>query len=47
MRRNVGSPLSNRINSRFGGSVNHRSKKIVAGFLITTIGSLVATTAFE
>ena len=47
MRRNVGSPLSNRINSRFGGSVNHRSKKIIAGFLITTVGPLVATTAYE
>ena len=47
MRRNVGSPLSNRINSRFGGSVNHRSKKIIAGFLITTIGPLVTTTVYE
>ena len=44
MRKNVGSPLSNRVNSRFGGSVNHRSKKIIAGFLIATIGPLVATT---
>ena len=44
MRKNVGSPLSNRVNSRFGGSVNNRSKKIIAGFLIATIGPLVATT---
>jgi len=44
MRKNVGSPLSNRVNSRFGGSVNHRSKKIIAGFLIATVGPLVATT---
>ena len=44
MRKNIGSPLSNRVNSRFGGSVNHRSKKIIAGFLIATIGPLVATT---
>jgi hypothetical protein len=44
MRKNVGSPLSNRVNSRFGGSVNHRSKKIIAGFLIATIGPLGATT---
>jgi hypothetical protein len=44
MRKNVGSPLSNRVNSRFGGSVNHRSKKIIAGFLIATIGPFVATT---
>ena len=44
MRKSVGSPLSNRVNSRFGGSVNHRSKKIIAGFLIATIGPLVATT---
>jgi len=44
MRKDVGSPLSNRVNSRFGGSVNHRSKKIIAGFLIATIGPLVATT---
>ena len=44
MRRNVGSPLSNRVNSRFGGSVNHRTKKIIAGLLIATIGPLVATT---
>ena len=44
MRKSVGSPLSNRVNSRFGGSVNHRSKKIIAGFLIATVGPLVATT---
>ena len=44
MRKNIGSPLSNRVNSRFGGSVNHRSKKIIAGFLIATVGPLVATT---
>jgi hypothetical protein len=44
MRKDVGSPLSNRVNSRFGGSVNHRSKKIIAGFLIATVGPLVATT---
>ena len=44
MRKNVGSPLSNRVNSRFGGSVNNRSKKIIAGFLIATVGPLVATT---
>ena len=44
MRKDVGSPLSNRVNSRFGGSVNHRRKKIIAGFLIATIGPLVATT---
>ena len=44
MRRYVGSPLSNRVNSRFGGSVNHRTKKIIAGLLIATIGPLVATT---
>ena len=44
MRRNVGSPLSNRVNSRFGGPVNHRSKKIIAGLLIAIIGPLVATT---
>jgi hypothetical protein len=44
MRKNVGSPLSNRVNSRFGGSVNHRSKKIIAGFLIATVGPFVATT---
>ena len=44
MRKNVGSPLSNRVNSRFGGSVNHRSKKIIAGFLVATVGPLVATT---
>ena len=44
MRKSVGSPLSNRVNSRFGGSVNHRSKKIIAGVLIATVGPLVATT---
>ena len=44
MRKNVGSPLSNRVNSSFGGSVNHRSKKIIAGFLSATVGPLVATT---
>ena len=44
MRKNIGSPLSNRVNSRFGGSVNHRSKKIIAGFLIATVGPFVATT---
>ena len=44
MRKNIGSPLSNRVNSRFGGSVNHRSKKIIAGFLVATVGPLVATT---
>ena len=38
MRKNVGSPLSNRVNSRFGGSVNNRSKKIIAGFLISLLG---------
>ena len=44
MRRNVGSPLAGRVSSNFGGSVNHRTKKIIAGLLIATIGPLVATT---
>jgi hypothetical protein len=44
MRRNVGSPLTGRVSSNFGGSVNHRTKKIIAGLLIATIGPLVATT---
>ena len=44
MRRNVGSPLSNRVNSRFGGPVNHRSKKIIAGLVVAIIGPIVATT---
>jgi len=44
MRRNIGSPLAGRVSSNFGGSVNHRTKKIIAGLLIATIGPLVATT---
>ena len=44
MRRNVGSPLAGRVSSNFGGSVNHRTKKIIAGVLIATLGPLVATT---
>lgn len=44
MRRNIDSPLSNRVNSRFGGSINHRSKKVIAGLLIAVIGPLIATT---
>jgi len=44
MRRNIGSPLTGRVSSNFGGSVNHRTKKIIAGLLIATIGPLVATT---
>jgi len=44
MRRNVGSPLAGRVSSNFGGSVNHRTKKIIAGLLIATIAPLVATT---
>ena len=44
MRKNVGSPLAGRVSSNFGGSVNHRTKKIIAGLLIATIGPLVATT---
>jgi hypothetical protein len=44
MRRNIGSPLAGRVSSNFGGSVNHRTKKIIAGLLIATIGPLIATT---
>jgi len=44
MRRNIGSPLAGRVSSNFGGSVNHRTKKIIAGVLIATLGPLVATT---
>ena len=44
MRRNIGSPLAGRVSSNFGGSVNHRTKKIIAGLLIATVGPLVATT---
>ena len=44
MRRNIGSPLAGRVSSNFGGSVNHRTKKIIAGLLIATLGPLVATT---
>ena len=44
MRRNIGSPLTGRVSSNFGGSVNHRTKKIIAGLLIATVGPLVATT---
>jgi hypothetical protein len=44
MRRNIGSPLTGRVSSNFGGSVNHRTKKIIVGLLIATIGPLIATT---
>jgi len=44
MRKNIGSPLAGRLSSNFGGSVNYRTKKIIAGLLIATIGPLVATT---
>ena len=44
MHRNIGSPLAGRVSSNFGGSVNHRTKKIIAGLLIATLGPLVATT---
>ena len=44
MRRNIGSPLAGRVSSNFGGSVNHRTKKIIAGLLIAIVGPLVATT---
>jgi hypothetical protein len=44
MRRNIGSPLAGRVSSNFGGSVNHRTKKIIVGLLIATIGPLIATT---
>ena len=44
MHRNIGSPLAGRVSSNFGGSVNHRTKKIIAGLLIATVGPLVATT---
>ena len=44
MHRNIGSPLAGRVSSNFGGSVNHRTKKIIAGLLIATIGPLIATT---
>ena len=38
------SPLAGRVGSNFGGSVNKRTKKIIAGLLIATLGPLVATT---
>lgn len=44
MRRNIGSPLAGRVSSNFGGSVNHRTKKIIVGLLIAIIGPLIATT---
>ena len=44
MHRNIGSPLAGRVSSNFGGSVNHRTKKIIVGLLIAIIGPLIATT---
>jgi hypothetical protein len=44
MRKKGGSPLAGRVGSHFGGSVSRRSKKIIAGLLIATIGPLIATT---
>lgn len=44
MRKRVSTPLSGRVGSNFGGAVNNKTKKIVAGLLIATVGPLVATT---
>lgn len=44
MKKRFVSPLDGRVGSNFGGSVNNRTKKIVAGLLIAILGPLVATT---
>lgn len=44
MKRKPTTPLAGRVGSHFGGSVDHRTKKIIAGILVATIGPLVATT---
>lgn len=43
MKRKPTTPLAGRVGSHFGGSVDHRTKKIIAGILVATIGPLVAT----
>lgn len=43
MRRRPTTPLGGRVGTNFGGSVDHRTKKIIAGILVATIGPLVAT----
>jgi hypothetical protein len=44
MKKRGRTPLSGRVGPNFGGSVNNKTKKIIAGLLIATLGPLVATT---
>lgn len=43
MRRRPTTPLGGRVGSNFGGSVDHRTKRIIAGLLFAVIAPLITT----